>query len=358
MIPKGGVKTQTWQVDARKIDLKKIQEAASLLSVGKVIIFPTETVYGLAAARSQEEAVARIYELKQRPREKPLSWHLVDYDDLNAQGIKLSPLVKELSWRFLPGPITLIVPGEEGKSLGLRFPDHPVARIFIDAVGEPVLATSVNISGEEAMASGKRAARVFDGRVDLVLDCGVTRYGAESTVVDFTVSPPAILRRGPLADEVEQFLKQMNAENVNETERILFICSGNTCRSVMAVSWLDIEIKRRGLTNRISTHSCGTIATEGTPATCEAIQVVRELGAEVSGHQARSLTKKLLQDATRIFAMSAHHVDAIVDLDHDSTRKVTVLGIGDPLGYDLKVYKQALAEIQQKMRQYLPWLTE
>ncbi len=352
------VRTQVWQVDPHRFDYKVIREAAAMLQLGKLVIFPTETVYGLAAAISRKEAIDRIYELKKRPLDKPLTWHVVDYDYLTEHGIHLSPFARELSWRFLPGPLTLLVPKQGGETVGLRFPDHPIGRALIDAVGEPVLATSVNESGEEAIASGKKAARLFNGRVDLVLDSGVTHFGTDSTIIDLTKDEPVVLRRGPLANEVEEFIKVSRTRKNIETEHILFVCTGNTCRSVMASGWLTAELKRKKLDDRVSVTSCGTGVNEGDPATLEAIQTVRSSGGEISGHRARPVTKKILQDATKIFAMTSAHVDVILSLDYKASSKVTVLGVNDPLGSDAKVYKDTLEEMKQKLRKSLPWLVE
>lgn len=351
------MKTQVWLVDAARVDRVRIREAAAMLRHGKLVVFPTETVYGLGAALSQEEATRRIYELKERDDRKPLTWHLADYDYLKKCGIMLSPLAREMSWRFLPGPLTLIVPDPEGKTVGIRFPDHPAARGLIEELGEPVLATSVNKSGEESVASGKKAARLFDGRVDLVLDGGVTRFGKDSTVVDLSVNPPAILRRGPFADEVETFLKSAARRDDPQTERILFVCTGNTCRSVMAAGWLSAEIAKRGLADKISTASCGISALEGASATMEAIQVLRMLGADAVAHRARLLNKKLLEEASRVFAMTASHADAVIALDYGAASKLAVLGVTDPVGMDLKAYQMALGEIRERLGKFLPWLT-
>jgi len=345
-------------MDVRHIDVRRIREAASLLALGKLLIVPTETVYGLAAAASKKEAVDRIYALKERSRDKPLTWHLADYDCLNQQGITLPPLARELSWRFLPGPITIIVPGINGETLGIRFPDHPVTRLLLEQVGEAVVATSVNKAGEEPCASGKRAARIFEGQVDLVIDSGVTRYGTDSTVVDLSVTPPTILRRGPMASEMEEFLGGIAKDLTRGTEHVLFVCSGNTCRSVMAGGWLGSVIERKSFQQKISFSSCGTIAIEGVPATREAIQVARDAGAEIAGHQARPMTKKLLQDASRIFAMTASHADQIVAMDPASAKKIAVLGIQDPIGMDIQSYRRTLEGIKEKLGTYLPWLGE
>ncbi|MCX6357666.1 MAG: L-threonylcarbamoyladenylate synthase [Candidatus Aureabacteria bacterium] len=178
-------------------DMERIRQAAQALREGKVVVFPTETVYGVGCDASNADAVRRIYEIKGRPSHKPLAHYLAEREELRRYVREIPPAAERLIGRFWPGPLTLLLRGrEEGSLLGFRMPDDVVALALIRAAGVPCGGTSANLSGEPNPVSGGDAVAAMRGRADIVLAGGRTRYGRESTVVDASGDTPMVVREG------------------------------------------------------------------------------------------------------------------------------------------------------------------
>ncbi|MGB0671397.1 MAG: L-threonylcarbamoyladenylate synthase [Rhodospirillales bacterium] len=188
-----------------------IHRAAGLIAAGRLVAFPTETVYGLGANAEKPSAVARIFEAKGRPRFNPLISHLVDLEAARRQG-RFTPRAEALADAFWPGPLTLVLPVCETTTIcdlaragldtvALRVPAHSVARQLLEEAGCPVAAPSANPSER---LSPTRANDVLDGlgdAVDMVLDGGACTVGLESTVVQVIGNDAWLLRPGGLALE-------------------------------------------------------------------------------------------------------------------------------------------------------------
>ncbi|MBI4062679.1 MAG: threonylcarbamoyl-AMP synthase [Elusimicrobia bacterium] len=194
------------------------KKAAQALQRGELIIFPTETVYALAADGLSKKAKQKIYSLKARDSRKPLGLLLADGRRLRryVDPKNLTPKVRRLLRRFWPGPLTVIFPASDlgaaiagGPTIGIRVPDHPVAAQILKNAGVPVVATSANksggpepVRGEDIPISVKNAAKC------VVMEKHKSAHGAPSTVVDISVDPPKILREGAIAKkEIEKWLK-------------------------------------------------------------------------------------------------------------------------------------------------------
>jgi L-threonylcarbamoyladenylate synthase len=199
--------TVTRVVDADRPEPDALDAAAAVLKSGGIVAFPTESFYGLGADALAPEAVRRVFRLKGRPEAKPLLVLVDSVEQALALAAEASAGARELMVRHWPGPLTLVlraaaaVPVEVTAgtgTVGLRVPGHAVARGLVRAAGIPVTAPSANPSGDAPPTRADAVARHFSGRVDLILDGGVTAGGAGSTVADCTVWPPRILRQGPV----------------------------------------------------------------------------------------------------------------------------------------------------------------
>ncbi len=192
-------------VDIVEEAMEKIREAASVIQRGGLVVFPTETVYGIGADAFNEEAVRSVYAAKGRPSDNPMIVHIARASDTALLSGGLSPEIVKLADAFWPGPLTMVLGKREGvpnqvtgglPTVGVRLPDHPVAIELIRLAGTPIAAPSANLSGSPSPTKPEHVIADFDGKVDVILAGADCRVGIESTVVDMTVSPPEILRPG------------------------------------------------------------------------------------------------------------------------------------------------------------------
>jgi L-threonylcarbamoyladenylate synthase len=189
-------------------DAAVIREAADLLRAGRLVAFPTETVYGLGAHALDPDAVQRIYDAKGRPSVNPIIVHVASADAARALAAEWTPVAEALAAKFWPGPLTLVVrkrdvvPGivtAGADTVGLRVPAHPVALALLKTAAIPVAAPSANLSTQLSPTTAQHVERGLGERVDMILDGGPTTVGIESTVVDATGSVPRVLRPGMLS---------------------------------------------------------------------------------------------------------------------------------------------------------------
>ncbi|MBU6365517.1 MAG: threonylcarbamoyl-AMP synthase, partial [Gemmatimonadetes bacterium] len=184
-----------------------IRDAAAALRRGELVAFPTETVYGLGANALDPEAVARVYAAKGRPAWNPLIAHVADVAAARALARHWPPAAERLAAACWPGPLTLVLPkaahvpdavtaGRD--AVGIRVPDHPVALALLHEAGVPVVAPSANRFTQVSPTTAGHVQEALGDRVAHILDGGPCQVGIESTVLDLTQDPPAILRPGML----------------------------------------------------------------------------------------------------------------------------------------------------------------
>lgn len=193
-------KTSIFKVDSNDPDSQTIASCARILKRGGLVAFPTETVYGLGADAFNREAMDRIYEVKKRPASKPLTLHIADMNMLRDAGCEMTPEIERLIERFWPGPLTILMKTKDSGKVGFRMPRHNAALSLIRAVGSPVVAPSANMSGRRPPTESADVLEAFDGKIDAILDAGPTDLGVESTIVDATVKPPLVVRKGAISD--------------------------------------------------------------------------------------------------------------------------------------------------------------
>ncbi len=188
-----------------------IDQAGALIHDGRLVAFPTETVYGLGADATNGKAIAALFQAKGRPKFNPLIVHVVGIDSA-ARIVATDDRCEKLAARFWPGPLTMVLPrnrncpvhelaGAGLSTLGVRAPDHAVAQGLLAASGSPIAAPSANRSGHVSPTTGRHVMASLDGHIDMVLDGGPCRVGIESTVLDLSGAHAVILRSGAVTEK-------------------------------------------------------------------------------------------------------------------------------------------------------------
>lgn len=195
-----------------------MEQAARVLRAGGLVVFPTDTVYGVGAAVDRPDAVARLYVVKGRPLDRPIPVLIADMEQLERLASEITEEVRLLARRFWPGALTIVVPAQswlpreivrDTGAVGLRMPDHPVALAIIRAADGAVATTSANRSGEREACTVDEAIAALGDAVDLYVDGGQTPGGIPSTVVALEQGTLRVLRHGALSPEfIERVLQE------------------------------------------------------------------------------------------------------------------------------------------------------
>lgn len=224
--------TRILKVDPARPDTAAIEEAAELLRGGKLVVFPTETVYGLGAHALDPDAVQKIFDAKERPATDPLIVHIAHIGQVNQVAVGMPPGARKLALSFWAGPLTLILKKKPEvpdivtaglPNVAVRVPSHRVARALMEMSGIPIAAPSANRFSRPSPTTAAHVIEDLDGRVDLILDGGPADIGLESTIIDFSVDPPVLRRPGGITLEqvqslVPEVLAQPGSANPDEPQ--------------------------------------------------------------------------------------------------------------------------------------------
>ena len=199
------------------IDYTKLKEPAKIIKDGGIVVFPTETVYGIGVNGLNKNALKKLYEVKQRPLNKPISLLVNSIEMINQLTKNITKLEYALMKEFFPGPLTIILQKKDivpniltanSDTVGIRMPSNKIALKLIEYAGVPIATPSANLSGKPTGTNFKDIIKDFDGKADYFIDGKISKTGFASTIIKVTDGIPNILRQGPITEEQIKKMKK------------------------------------------------------------------------------------------------------------------------------------------------------
>ncbi len=357
-------------IDVRSAqDLRDVvHRAVQALVEGKLVAFPTETVYGIAASAIHPAAVEKLLALKQRREGHPLALAVKSADDAWDFVPGASRLTRRLARRCWPGPVTLVLPNDHADSLlkqlpetvlkavspegtvGLRVPAHRLIMDVLDLISGPLALSSANKANEPETTTAEQVQDAIGDGLDLILDDGRCHYGESSSVVRVQPDRLDMLREGVVSRATVDRLSAFMA---------VFVCTGNTCRSPMGEALMRKKLAEKldcpveALEDRgVIVASAGIAAGQGMPASPEAVEAMKRRDLTLSDHRSQLVNDRLIRDADVVYAMTRSHYDGLLRLWPAAVSRASLLSpdgkdVSDPIGGPPEMYERCAVQIEK-----------
>ncbi|NOX89651.1 MAG: threonylcarbamoyl-AMP synthase [Calditrichaeota bacterium] len=374
-----------YKIDPHKPSRKAIKRAVQVLKQGGIIVYPTNTLYGLGVDVFNKKALDRLFVIKQRGPFMPVSLMVASLEQLtNLFGV-VSKEQYEHFRKLLPGKFTVLVESRFKENLtylssgftkaggkakvGFRVAELPVCKQLVLSLGSPVTSTSANLTGNPNARNVQEVVAQFGDRLDLILDAGPVPDIRGSTIIDFTKKPYLVLREGAVAlDELKKRLPDVPFKTRKRYFQVTFICSGNICRSPMAMGILEEIISKTRFKDIVKVSSAGTLAMASGAAHPFAVEVAQKHGIDLSHHQARSVDDKIMRESDLIICLAVNHYESLREEYPQFKDKIVLLrewhrrsrlanpSIADPISHGMEFFEVTFDEIQKEIKRILPYV--
>ncbi len=368
-----------YKINPKNPDPVSISRTVEILKEGGIIVYPTDTLYGLGVDMTNQKAVNKLLHLKRRSINAPISIMVDSIDSMEEIVGPISPKKQALLKNILPGKFTILLKNKNEiiseknhlnqDKIGFRIPDHAVCHELSIQLKRPISSTSANISGQESVISIPEVVSHFGNKLDLILDAGPMESNKGSTVIDLTKLPFMVFREGDITmKQLSEMLPGISFEKRKTKFMVVFVCTGNICRSPMGEGILKAMVEKTKFKDVFSIQSAGTLNLGSVHVHDFSLKVADDNEIDLSKHRARQIGAQIVDEASIIFCMAMDHLQYLRKYyphyrhkfhllkDWQRDKPLAVPSIADPIGHELKFFEKTYSEIYTEIKRVFPFI--